>query len=588
MTSINLNNLVHLAFWSSDLRLRILQVLVCFAAVTSFVIFSAPSSAQSVVFRPSETFKAFKDKNIDGTLFYINGRTVHWNGPQPDGMVTGLEKMVMSLAVLKLHDEVRIDLASRLSVQDGMPHPVGPYSDLPTIKDVLTESAGFATPPSQGLPTKPASQLSSDLFSRFMISLRVPDKVSSHDPVGWAYLVRLIENNTGENIETALQTLVFEPLGITAEDRNIQQQSLLGKQMPLVIGLTPEALTKILVGIVRNRDAQNKMVLYTDTYEAFVANITDPNTLLSMGLSPIMRAGITVLTDRCETGGVKLAFVPKADTLFGKIGRASDAEPCQAFHRAAADIAANTLPPSAENAHTSLRPSSNLSGTYVWLNATPAWLADRLSAQSFVRRDVRKSSNGYDVLEADASIRSYTQDKPYILSPTKAQPPAGGQLYFSPYRNGGYMRHDGVIYRKVGSLVHVGKMSSYLPLALILLLTAAVYALKPVSTVSRNMGRVTFIGVTLLSLGLYLDLTFWPHVVYGLDMPILATLWRTGLNIGIMLCLSLPFYAYSATRTLQGALTPLFRLHMLAVAGSALFILLTLTMLGITGQFSAY
>lgn len=565
-----------------------LRVTASLLFLTLLCLVQPSANAQSVVFRPDETFAALKP-TTPGQVFFINGNQAHWEDGAPNVPLSGLEKVILSLATLRLQDQELINLDTRLSALTDLPKPMGLYADVPSIHDLLTESAGFATPPTKGLPATPAAQLSTQQFTRYLLTRRAPGKASSPDPVGWAYLERIIQSAADTPLKEALQSLVFGPLGIAADEVGITPLAFSGRRIPLKITLSPTAMTTLLKGIVRNRTQFGAIFLKPASYQVLKA-YQDPRVepYSGFGWGKQQIAGFDVLTlSPASTQNLSLVYIPRADTLFGIIEHDGSDKP---FIEAALRLTANVLPSQDQTPDGQIKAlsvSSDLSGQFVLVEDTSAWFADRLRGLLGPTMIVTKTQAAYSVRFSGQSSLQYQQIAPYLLSGDESAP----DLRFSTYRNGGYVTVEGQLYRRVDSLLLAGRYAMYLPLALVIILSGAVYILQRTFRTIRNMGIAAMTGSLMTSAGLFLDLTYWPHVLYGMDVPSLVVLWRIMLNMGAMLCLSLPLYAFASTRshTTQGRLplNPLVRLHMLAIALSAVVLTLLLSAFGILGQFSA-
>lgn len=546
--------------------------------------------AQSVVFRPDETF-AELSAETSGLIFLINGNQTHWQKSPPTKRLSGLEKVILSLAVLRMQDDDLINLDTRLRDIEGLPKPSGLYADIPSLRDILTESAGFATPPTTGLPATAATNLSYQRFAQYLLTQRAPGKASSHDPVAWAYLEKFISHTTQQPLAEALQSLVFTPLGILVDDVKTTSQPFSGDQMPTSFALSASATKALLTGVVRNRTQSGSIFLKPNSYQALKA-YQDPRIGPSygFGFSKKQIAGLDVLTlSDTSNNALALVYIPRADTVFGTLDhQGSDS----AFFDAASHFAAGVLPPQVNAQQTTtlkLIPSSDLSGQFVLANGTSAWLLDRLHTLAGPSLTVKKTGAGYSVQYDSNPVQTYLQAEPYHLKNDTAGVP---DLKFSTYRNGGYVSVDDTLYRRVDSLLYAGRYAHYLPLALAIVFSGVLYIFQRQNRVRRNMAIAAMAGSLMASAGLFLDLAYWPHVLYGMDAPSLVIMWRVMLNIGAMLCLSMPLYALAATRpdtaTGNSSHNPFVRLHTLMIAVSALFLTLLLSAFGVLGQFGAF
>ena len=124
-----------------------------------------------------------------------------------------------------------------------------------------------------------------------------------------------------------------------------------------------------------------------------------------------------------------------------------------------------------------------------------------------------------------------------------------------------------------------------------MLFSSIIYLRSKTSARWRRMALLGTLGVTMVALGLIGELGYWAQAIFVWDMPWLVTLWRTVLNIGLALTLSLPLFAASFTRKGEmptGALIFIAPLHLAAISAAAIALFLILVAWGVAGEFSAY
>ena len=177
------------------------------------------------------------------------------------------------------------------------------------------------------------------------------------------------------------------------------------------------------------------------------------------------------------------------------------------------------------------------------------------------------------------------------VAPYRYENSTGDVLTLSPYRMGGYAYLDDRLYRYTGPLGHMTFFAGIAPWVFIALLTAAFHLKSTTGRPWRRMAAFTLVGTGLIGAALLAEWYLWPTVMYRLDLPFLVTLWRVGLNVGLMLILAVPLLAMSFVRRglmpVKGAafLVAGPHLALLSIAAMALFMITVA--LGLAGNFTA-
>jgi hypothetical protein len=226
-------------------------------------------------------------------------------------------------------------------------------------------------------------------------------------------------------------------------------------------------------------------------------------------------------------------------------------------------------------------------GTYVLSNKPSAWLADRLAALKDNTLTL-SDRNGQTIIlkKASGEQLQFEKQAPFLFSTLE-----GKRLVLSPYRQGGYLVLDGALYRFVGVLGNKTFVITIFPLVMLTLLSSALYLRSKTSPRWPKMAMFGFIGTLMVGAGLAGDYYLWPKAVFLWDMPWLVSLWRTILNIGLALVLSLPLFAVSFTRKNEmptSIAIMIVPLHLSLISVAALMLFLILVAWGVAGEFSAF
>lgn len=552
--------------------------------------------------KPEDTLPLIAETLPDTRVFFVNGAAiVGLDDPAaasellPAGDMT---KTLLALAALRLADRGLLDLKVPVSTLVPEVVPPSPWEAPITVTHLLQETAGFASPPLTLSATALETPLAGARLRRFAIRQRSPGQLSAHDPVGWALLVVLLEQVSGQRIAELLRTEVTQPMAIPDAAVTVRHRRLAGETMALDVSMSPQALAQLAITLTRNRNTSSDAYLTRGRYNDLIAGTTGHRlhpeaTISSYGLS-VRRLGVHTwlepLNAHCNQ--------PLALAAFPREGAAiliADGTPACTRDKArtVALAVARALFPGRVRAPDDgppLAPPSEIEGTYVRADRSPSWLPERLAIllDDKVRIFGYRDSGMLVRFGRDEPVR-FNESEPYLY---RAQAPAReGALLFSPFMLGGYMVAGETVYRRADILGAAGTLKNALPWALLVIASAVIYAYRPRSRAWRYMALFSLVGSGLVGLGVYLDMTAWPSVIYDWGLPWLVTLWRTGLNVGLMLLLALPMLVLSFARRQQipsdfrhAYIAP----HLTLVAAASLMVFFTLIMWGVAGTFAPY
>jgi len=576
----------------------------------------APASGQALVLNPSDVLPDLEAAATDTKVFYINGAQTH--GLQ-DGIDRGrlytssnTSKLIISLVALRLSEMGLI--VPEASVSDYLPGivPADPYEAPITIRHLLQETAGFASPPLSLKPHKLDMPLDGAKLRRFAIKLRSPNQASSHDPVGWAVLVALMEHASGKPFSQLVTEHVTAPLGLPADSIMVNYQSLGGTAVSVVTQVSLEAFAEIVRPLIRNRGQAGNAYLERSVHRALVQGAggfrLHPNSpAASSGISIRSRGGLSWiegLNSDCNDPLAFIAFAQQGTAFIAANNNRPSANSCPAaIVRSAGLSQANKyFPPMAgpsANGFDLARPSK-LEGRYIPARRSPAALADRLAIMQADWLTIYGHEGAkLEMKRQNGDTVSFAETGPYQYEATgenTAENASVSTMLFSPYRLGGYLLlgstgNNDTLFRRVDILGRSGPLANLMPWALLIVASAGLYAFRQPTKPWRNMGRFALAGALLVGGGLYFEINSWASVLYEQHQPALITLWRTGLNIGLMLLLALPMFvfSFSKNRTIPtGGAKTLVGPHLTLVAAAALVIFLTMILWGVAGTFAPY
>jgi len=535
------------------------------AALALFLALFASSSlwAQAIVLRADDVLPRLKA--VHEAAFFVNGHAVQGleGSAAPDA---GAQGLMLRLAVLRLFDAGAVQMDEPLvqflpGILDDNPFKVAL-----TLRHLLTCTGGFASPP--GGSINPDIPLRS-----YAIGLRTPGQVMTDDMVGDAILAALIEKLTGLPLEAALDREVTAPLG-----RDIWP-----------------ALGRILLS---RETADGNPFLSADTYR-FIAAETLWR-LHPMGPSASAAGSIHV---RDGLGWLEVApgiiAFPREGVVFMAPGLPYDKE--SEFHDTVLNIARENFPPHSFDAALAeanrLARPSELGGRYTRSDPPSAWLRPRLQAMAMDWMVIREADDGSLTLDL-AQVPGSASDTPRPfdrtfreVAPYRFANSTGDILTLSPYRMGGYAYLGDALYHQTGPLGRVDLIGTLLPWVLVVLFSAVFHVKSKVGKPWRRMAGFTLTGTSLILFAMFAEFAFWPFVMYTWDMPVLVTLWRTGLNVGLMLILSVPLFAFSFTRRglmpERGFAFILAGPHLALLSLAAIALFLVTVALGLAGNFTA-
>lgn len=569
------------------------------ALILGFFLAATPVQAQGIVVNAEEALARLRVDLPSSSLFLVNGPVASFAGADGETSVSmqSFQKPLLALLTLRLVDSGVISLQSPIA--DLLPDVIdgGPFKAPIRIHHLLQETAGFASPPLTLEPAALERAISHTLLKRFAISVRSPGQVSSHDPVGWAVLIAALEAASATPIESLIQNQILAPLGMGSEPTTIDHVSLAGGHMPLNITMKASTLAGIAHLLLRNRDASGQAFLGYEIYQDLVRGhngfrLHPAADITSYGLTirqNDLHSWLEPLNTPCKASDFLMAF-PVEGAVFGAFSTSNACLPPalrQTSLKLAGDLFPGRVRPAADGPP--LAQPSKLEGRYVLARRSPAALSERLD----ILQAGHLSVFGYtgDLLRVrrnDGPVTVYRQTDAYRFD---TEDDDQTRLTFSPFKLGGYVMDGDNLYRRADILAAAGRLRDMMPWALIALLTAGHYAFGSRSKPWRRMGQFAAAGSVLVGLGLYLELHSWADVLYRAGEPWLITLWRLGLNVGLMLVLSVPMFVLSFARKREiptkGAAI-LTAPHLVLVAISALIIFFTLVLWGVAGTFSPY
>ncbi|WP_262692887.1 serine hydrolase [Kordiimonas aestuarii] len=536
------------------------------AALTIFLmlVFTSGISAQAIVLRADDVLPRLKAVQVEA--FFVNGDQTYGFVQTQNGEAD-LKRLMLRLAALRLVAEGLLDMDE--PVAKFLPDMVNdyPFKVALTLRHLLTGTAGFATPP--GGLIQPDITLRS-----YTIELRTPGQVATDDIVGDAVLAALLEQASGKPLANVFDAQLHIPLG-----------------RPLA-----PALGRVLL---HNETAGGQAFLTPEIYRLIAAESLwrlHPMGPLKSAVGAIkVSHGLAWL----EVAPGIIAF-PREGVVFMAPGIPGEAK--QRFHNIVMQIARENFPPHTitgprEEARRMV-PPTEVGGRYTRSDKPSAWLQSRARTMAADWMTLSEENDGSLTLSlaqipdrgGDAAPQPFDRSFHEVV-PYRYENKTGDVLTLSPYRMGGYAYLGDALYRYTGPLGHMDFIASIAPWVFAALLTAAFHLKSPVGRPWRRMAAFALIGTGLIGGALLAEWYAWPGVMYALDLPILVTLWRIGLNVGLMLILAIPLLAMSFVRRglmpEKGVAILVAGPHLALLSFAAMALFLITVALGLAGDFSA-
>lgn len=580
---------------------------ICASILMLLSVVAFPAHAQSIALRAVDIEPYTSALGNTTILIYINGPQAHaFNAPlseTPTLVSDDVTKLILTLITLRIIDQGQLTLDMPLSAIIPDVIEANPFERAVTLRHLLQETAGYATPPNVLKKAVRENFVPDKKLAKFIIKQRSAGQLSSHDPVGWAALIRALETATSASMNTLIQQHVLEPLALPITHLILNHQSLSGSEMPVAISLSPSAATAIVRLLVHNQTAGKTQYLARETYAMWTSGV-DAHKIhplapaSALGINGYHREGINWfngLNSRCASPAAFTAFPREGSALL--VIKTKNTEVCaqETAQQIGIQVAQQFFPkhadPRAAQAR-AVKPPSELSGRYVRADTTPAWLGERLDLMSREWFSIGRYTSGSLVQTLpDGQARPFRATSSYVYEMADPFNDTGETLIFSPFKLGGYIQTDDGLYRRADILGIVNPLKRLMPWMLIILASAGIYMFISKNKAWRNMAKFSAIGALLISGGLYLELTWWPHILYESDMPWLVNVWRVALNIGIMAILTTPLFTVSFSKTEnfpEGLMQPLAKVHLILISASAISLFLILVAWGVAGTFSAY
>ena len=454
----------YMAFW------RGILAVCCIAASTSLY-------GQAITVNPATLDAPLRAQLVNEQAFFVNG--ILTQGLTPE-MATSLYRLGPVSRTLVTLTALRMNAAGLLNLDEDIARTLpdfleeNPFRVAITPRHILTETAGFAVPPTFG-PDAP--------FRNYLTQIRTAGQMAHGDSVGWQLLSLFLETKGKATLSDLFNQHVLDDLGSAEYHLNFPPASTQLDQLS-AIKANGNLIADIARLTVRNRDKNGARFLPKGLYEQFVSRqnwrmhpIGPRRTLGGVMHEMGDRTYISPPTVQSDSDGVTFTAFPDQGIAFIHFG-----EPGQAYFEAVKITAKDHFLPAAKD--TRLNETQGLydkdirfNGNYVRSDVPSAWLKNRLTALEGSMLSLSDRGTGTVSVQLNSGeLRLYAKKAPYLY-----ETPIGQRMILSPYRQGGYLVLDDVIYRYVGILGNKMFVLDIFPLVMLTLLSSIIYIRSNVS-----------------------------------------------------------------------------------------------------------
>ncbi len=572
----------------------------------TFACIALDARAQSIVLHEGDV-RALLEKNAisANNLWIINGNKRLYQGDEQQMVSMGkLSGILWNIAAMRLIDQGSFSPDEPVVLMIDDFEVASPFREIITVRHLLAGTAGFAIPPwyssKFGYTSSREMMKAEGDWRKHIIPVSKPGLVGRDDPVGQALLAKAVVSNWGENYAKSLQDLVFTPLGIAVE--NVQVPDQLNTPYDsffsptLDIKISGGAFAKILEVLSNNKLDDGEPFLSLVNYTALMkgqgwrVHPLGPGRSYGFALSAIEGRRTASLLPSSELSRISspasglIVFPDVGIVLAMTDGEYGGAELKDKLNHIATLIAKEFIPRT--NYFRERKEMETLDevrpreGYFMLDDAATSWLGEKLF--------LAKYYSPYIIVKREHVTVSYggVQTLYNRLEPRVYQNADGSKLYVSD-TSGGYIAFGGKLFRYTGALGNPFLLISPILICLITLCTAGIYWKSARGKDWRRFAQWSVVGALLLASGLIMEVWYYPTLWVEEQMGLAVFLWRAIFNIGLMLILTVPMFAWrfgkrnvfhkDVKQILLGS-------HVIVIAASALILTLLSVAWGLAGE----
>lgn len=581
-----------------------LKYIYCIAVILCF--FTVSARAQSIVLHSGD-LQALLEKNAVSTdnLWIINGKKRLYEGGGKQMISMGkLSGLLWNIAAMRQIDQGSFAPDKPVVLMIDNFEFGSPFREIITVRHLLAGTAGFATPPWYSskldyISSRQNMKIDND-WRKHIVPVSNPGLVGRDDPVGQALLAKAVTSDWGEGYAESLQDLVFTPLGIPAEQVQIPTQPDTPYDSfftpTLDIKISGEAFAKILAVLSNNQLESGEPFLSSVNYNALTMGLgwrvhpLGPGRSYGFAIGSLEGRRTASLLPSSESSHIAppasglIAFPDVGIVVAITDGARGGAELNSKLKRTASLIAKEFIPRTnyfreRKDMETlaEVRPRA---GYFMLDDAATSWLGEKLYRAKYF--------SPYIAVKRDSVSVSFSGEQRIYnrLEPRAYQDGDGNMLYVSD-ASGGYIAFGGRLYRYTGALGNPYLLISPLLLCLTLLLTAGIYWRSSRGKDWRRFARWSVVGGLLFGVGFTMEVQYYPTVWIEEQSGLAVLLWRAMFNIGLMLILTAPMYAWRFGKQNvfhENVRQMMLGSHVIVVAAAALVLTLLSVAWGLAGE----
>lgn len=397
--------------------------------------------------------------------------------------------------------------------------------------------------------------------------------------------------------------MVFKPLGIAAEQVQIPTQPDTPYDSfftpTLDIKISAEAFAKILAVLSNNQLEGGEPFLSSVNYNALTVgqgwrvHPLGPGRSYGFAIGALDGRRTASLLPSSEPSHIAssasglIAFPDVGIVIAITDGKRGGAELNFRLNRAAGLVAKEFIPRTnyfrERKEMETLAEVRPRAGYFMLDDAATSWLGEKLYRAKY--------HSPYIVVKRDSVSVSFSGEERIYnrLGPRVYQNAYGKKLYVSD-ASGGYIAFGGRLYRYTGALGNPYLLISPLLLCLTILLTAGIYWRSSRGKDWRRFARWSVVGGLLFAAGFAMEVRYYPAFWIEEQSGLAVFLWRAMFNIGLMLILTAPMYAWRFGKQNvfhENVKQMMLGSHVIVVAAAALVLTLLSVAWGLAGELIA-
>lgn len=522
--------------------------------------------AQSITLHGGDLDKLLKENSLSTeNLWIVNGNRLFYQAAEetdeviPLGRVSGL---LWNIAAMRLIDKgaFKPDEPVRWLMNDF--EIDSPFRKTITLRHLLAGTAGFATPPwyASTLPykTNRTSMKKDNDWRDHLTPISTPGSVGRDDIVGQALLAKAISSYWEQSYHKTLYDLVFAPLGIEESEMLIptgEATSYDDFYAPVLdIRLSYSAFVKLMTILSVNRLDGEEDFLSRVNYEALMKgegwkiHPLAPGRSYGLASSSIEGRRIARIyptlwySDLLATSSLSIISFPDAGIIMAVAYEGTHFfEHVKKLEDIATFIAREFIPETSWYKEDAVsgdnKEARNREGYFMLDDSATAWLGEKL-------RRAKRFSPYVTVSSDKVTFLQYGEIETYIrVAPRAYESKRGIKLYVSDFA-GGYITVDDELYRYTGAMGNPNLLISPFLICIFILLTASIYWRSKRGKDWRRFAAWSITGTILFSVGFYSEIILYPTLWVEEQSLWAILLWRAAFNIGLMLLLTAPMYAW--------------------------------------------